>query len=177
MNRRVLIIGALVALPLLTVLAFGLGRNPMEIESPLIGAQSPEFDLARLDSSTTISSATLAGAPAVVNFWASWCVPCLSEHQVLSSAARQLEGEVAFLGVVYQDDPANATRFLERFGSAYPSVIDPHGRTAIRFGVYGVPETFFLDSSGRIVAKHVGPLDPESLRTKLTLAGLPEASR
>ncbi|MBW3563360.1 MAG: redoxin family protein [Acidobacteria bacterium] len=172
MNRRVLILGSLVTLPLLGVLAFGLTRDPNQIESPLVGTRSPTFDLPVLDSDGSISSADLAGKPTVLNFWASWCVPCFAEHRVLVSAARELSPSVNFIGIIYQDEEENARRFLARFGSAYPSLIDEHGRTAIRFGVYGVPESFILDSSGNIVAKHVGPLDPESLRDYLEQAGL-----
>jgi cytochrome c biogenesis protein CcmG/thiol:disulfide interchange protein DsbE len=108
----------------------------------------------------------------VVNFWATWCVPCREEHALLVSAARAAGSRAQFLGVIYEDDDDEVRRFLVRRGSAYPSLVDPESRTAIAFGVFGVPETFFIDGEGRIAAKHVGPLDPGSLRAKLHAAGL-----
>jgi cytochrome c biogenesis protein CcmG/thiol:disulfide interchange protein DsbE len=94
----------------------------------------------------------------VVNFWASYCVPCLAEHPVLTGAARSLRDEVHFLGVVYEDEPEPIRDFLRRKGSSYPTLLDDHGQTAIAYGVYGVPETFVIDPNGTITAKHVGAM-------------------
>jgi cytochrome c biogenesis protein CcmG/thiol:disulfide interchange protein DsbE len=101
---------------------------------------------------------SLRGKPVVINFWATWCVPCFQEHPALTEAARSFP-DVQFLGIVYEDDEALTQQFLRERGSAYPTLMDKEGRAAIAFGVFGVPETFFIDAGGRIVEKFVGPLD------------------
>jgi cytochrome c biogenesis protein CcmG/thiol:disulfide interchange protein DsbE len=100
-------------------------------------------------------------------------MPCFEEHPVLVRNARALGAEAQFLGVVYEDEERRIQEFLGRQGSAYPSLLDPDAKTAIAYGVFGVPETFFIDGQGTIVAKHVGPLDDDTLRKNLRLAGLP----
>jgi cytochrome c biogenesis protein CcmG/thiol:disulfide interchange protein DsbE len=91
---------------------------------------------------------------------------------LLVSAARSLGERARFIGVIYEDSEEQVRGFLARQGSAYPSLVDPGSRTAIAFGVFGVPETFFIDAEGRIAAKHIGPLDAQSLEAKLRQAGL-----
>jgi cytochrome c biogenesis protein CcmG/thiol:disulfide interchange protein DsbE len=91
---------------------------------------------------------------------------------VLTAAARELEGRVRFVGVIYEDSEDNVREFSRKHGKAYPSLLDEAGRTAIAYGIFGVPETYFLDASGTIVAKHVGPLDEASLAAQLRKAGL-----
>jgi cytochrome c biogenesis protein CcmG/thiol:disulfide interchange protein DsbE len=172
LNRSVLVLGLLAAVPLLALLLLNLGRNPHAIDSPLVGRAAPGFALRPVDGGEPVALSALRGQVVVVNFWATWCVPCFEEHPLLASAARGLEGRARFLGVVYEDDPAQVQRFLARHGSAYPSLLDPDSRTAIAYGVFGVPETYFIDAEGRIAAKHVGPLEPGSLATKLRQAGV-----
>jgi len=171
-NRRVLLAGLVVVAPLVAVLVMNLGRNPHLIASPLVGRAAPDFVLRPLDGGEPVTLASLRGRPVVLNFWATWCVPCFEEHAVLVSAARATGDRAHFIGVVYQDDEEQVRAFLARQGSAYPSLLDPGSRTAIAFGIFGVPETFFIDGEGRIAAKHVGPLDAPSLEAKLRLSGL-----
>ncbi len=167
MNRKVLAAGLAVVLPLVVVLLIGLGRDPRVVRSPLVGREAPPFALRPVGGGAPVSLADLRGKPVVVNFWATWCVPCLQEHGALVSAARAWEGRAHFLGIVYQDEESAIVRFLERHGSAYPSLVDEGGRTAIAFGVYGVPETFFISPDGTVVEKFMGPLDAGSLAAKL----------
>lgn len=172
MNRKVLIIGLAVILPLLGILLAGLGKDPTRIRSPLIGKTAPEFTLRDVSTGDIVSLESARGKPMVVNFWATWCVPCYAEHPYLVAAAKQYGSEALFVGVVYDDEEEAINRFLQQYGRSYPALQDPDGRAAIAYGVYGVPETFFIDSSGTIVAKHEGPLDPATLRQYLTQIGV-----
>jgi len=170
-NRRVLAVGLVLTLPLVGVLMAGLGRD-MTVRSPLVGRPAPAFSLRPVGGGNPIGTAELRGQPAVVNFWATWCVPCYQEHGVLTRAARTLEGRVRFVGVVYEDSEENVQRFSREQGASYPSLLDTEGRTAIAYGIFGVPETYFLDATGTIVSKYVGPLDDQRLAAELAKAGL-----
>ena len=167
MNRLALSIGAILTAALVTVLMAGLGRDPKHIDSPLIGKPAPAFALKRAGSSETIELAAFRGKPVVLNFWATWCAPCWEEHPILNESSRALGDRVQVLGVVFQDDEAKILGFLQQRGAAYPTVVDDRGKTAIRYGVGGVPETFILDANGTIVAKHDGPISAEQLQSYL----------
>jgi cytochrome c biogenesis protein CcmG/thiol:disulfide interchange protein DsbE len=171
-NRRILAVGLLLTLPLVGVLVAGLGRD-LTVRSPLVGRPAPAFSLRPVGGGTPLGTAELRGKPAVVNFWATWCVPCYQEHGVLTRAARALEGRVRFVGVVYEDTEENVMGFVREQGSSYPSLVDEDGKTAIAYGIFGVPETFFLDAGGTVVSKFVGPLDDARLAAELRKAGLP----
>jgi cytochrome c biogenesis protein CcmG/thiol:disulfide interchange protein DsbE len=97
-------------------------------------------------------------------------VPCYEEHAVLVAAAREAGDSVQFLGVIYEDDEERVGDFLSRQGSAYPSLMDDDGKTAMSYGVYGVPETFFVNAQGQIAAKYTGPLHPQALAENLAKA-------
>jgi cytochrome c biogenesis protein CcmG/thiol:disulfide interchange protein DsbE len=175
--RRALVVGA-VALPFIGLLGFGLTRDPRAIPSPLPGRTAPDFRLAVLrpgdypQASIQRDTAVLSelrGEVVVVNFWASWCLACRDEHAALSNVARQYAGRgVQFLGPVYNDRPTNAVRWIDAMGGqAYPSLLDPGSRMAIDYGLYGVPETFFIGRDGRVAYKHVGPVTEALLRWKI----------
>lgn len=164
MNTRVLIGGGLVTLPLIGLLLLGLGRDPKQIDSPLVGQPAPAFRLTPVGGGAPVSLEGLRGKVVVMNFWATWCVPCYQEHPVLVEAARRPSDELAFLGIVYEDEEAKVKAFLAKQGSAYPSLVDDGGKTAIAYGVYGVPETFFVSRDGKIASKYVGPLTPRLLQ-------------
>jgi hypothetical protein len=212
-------------------LLLGLGRNPNEIPSPLIGKEAPAFELPRLagvaapvkateagkasgnapagsqaagtqaagtqtaqtpaagdtqpaaskapqtpdtsangtngtNGTNSISSASLSGKPYLLNVWASWCMPCLQEHpQMMALAQRH---RIRMVGMNYKDRPEDARRWLAHNGNPFDEImVDAQGRTAIDFGVYGVPETFLIDGEGRIRRKIVGAISIETLQNEL----------
>src|SRR5262245_11330541 len=104
-----------------------------------------------------------------MNFWASWCAPCYQEHPVLLDAARK-RTDIVFLGIVYEDEEDNVKAYLARQGSAFPSLMDAGSKTAIAYGVFGVPETFFITPDGVIADKFVGPLTPAALDSRVEKA-------
>lgn len=138
------------------------------IPSALIGKAAPAFSLAALEGTNVpgFSDADLrSGGVTLVNVFASWCVPCHQEHAQLMALATQ---GVRLAGIAYRDEPENSRRFLGRSGNPYKRIgVDRSGRTAIDWGVYGVPETFVVRGDGRIAFKWVGPITPEALRNDI----------
>ncbi|MBV8516926.1 MAG: redoxin domain-containing protein [Acidobacteria bacterium] len=170
MNRTVFAIGIVIAAAVVGVLFAGLGKDPAVIQSPLIGRSAPTFALQEVGTGRTIDIAQLRGRPLVINFWATWCGPCWEEHPVLVATARRLQPNVQFLGVVFQDQEDKILGFLQQRGTSYPTLVDVKGKTALAYGVGGVPETFFLDANGTIVAKYAGPMDADTLQANLMKA-------
>lgn len=173
MNRVVLLVGSVLTAALLFILFAGLGKDPSAIDSPLVGKSAPPFALKAVGTGQTIDLTQHRGKPLVLNFWATWCRPCWDEHPTLTESAQAMGNRVQFIGVVFQDDEKKILDFLRQRGSAYPTVVDDRGKTAIAYGIGGVPETFFLDAQGTIVAKHSGPLSPELLQTYVMKAMKP----
>ena len=169
-NKRVLAVGGLVTLPLVGLLLLSLGRDPHKVDSPLIGQKAPGFTLTPVGGGAPVSLESLRGRPVVLNFWATWCVPCFEEHPVLNQAARAMTGQAHFFGVIYEDEEAKVQAFLKKQGSSYPSLLDDTGKTAIAYGVYGVPETYFVSPDGVIVDKYVGPLTPSAITALIAKA-------
>jgi cytochrome c biogenesis protein CcmG, thiol:disulfide interchange protein DsbE len=167
MNRTVLLVGVAIAAALIGVLFLGLGKNPNEIRTPLIGKPAPTFVLREVGTDRIVDLAQLRGKPVVLNFWATWCGPCWEEHPVLVANARMLQPQVQFLGVVFQDTDEKILSFLRQRGSSYPTVVDDKGKTAIAYGVGGIPETYFIDTAGVIRAKYNGPMSPDILQQNL----------
>ena len=141
------------------------GTDPLDVESPLIGQPLPRLELTTIDGDA-FNSDSLLGAPAVINVWASWCFPCRAEHEVLLASANAYPG-VQFVGLVYQDRLSGVERFLDEFGEGYPNLMDDDARAAIELGVFGVPETYFVDASGVIVAKVQGPVTAPVMESTL----------
>lgn len=160
---------------LLVALGAGLLRDPSFIPSARIADRAPLFDLAALDGDGSVSLAAQAGKVVVVNFWASWCGACRTEHDVLVGLGRAYADDpsVAFIGVNFRDRERAAHAYLEEHGAfPYPSGRDPHGRTGIDYGVYGLPETFFIGEDGQVLARHVGALNRESAQAILADLGV-----
>lgn len=166
MNWRRIALSFALVVPMIALLAFGMTRDPRELPSTMPGKPAPEFALPVLPGGAAEADAGTAslrahrGEVVVVNFWASWCLACRSEHAALSRVAARYAGQgVQFYGVLYNDTPPNAERYIrEMGGQAYPTLLDPGTRTAIDYGLYGVPETFFIGPDGVIAHKHVGPV-------------------
>lgn len=149
---------------LVAFMAAGLTLKPREVPSPLIGKPAPGFTLPVLEQpGRTLSVQDMRGKVWLLNVWASWCVACRLEHPLVLDASRT--GEVPIYGLNYKDAPADAQRWLDRFGNPYvASLSDREGLVGIDFGVYGVPETFVIDKQGVIRHKVIGPLTPDILR-------------
>lgn len=147
--------------------------DPSRLPSALIGKPAPAFAFTPLDgvkgakvNGFDEKSLSAPGKVVVVNYWASWCAPCVEEHPQLVELAK-LPG-VVLAGVNMKDDPDNARRFLSRYGNPFELIgQDRSGRGAIEWGVYGTPETFVLDAVGKIRAKHVGPISATDLKSKI----------
>jgi cytochrome c biogenesis protein CcmG/thiol:disulfide interchange protein DsbE len=157
----------LAAVPVILLLAYGFRTDPRAIPSPLVQKPAPQFTLGLLDGGE-VSLASSQGKPLILNFWASWCYPaCYEEAPVLEAIWRKHKERVMLVGVVIQDKEPNAREFMKRFDYTFPNGLDPGSKISIDFGVYGVPETFFIDRQGRIRAKHVGALGPELLEREI----------
>lgn len=157
-------LGIFVALAAVFLIRLETAGNPEAVPSALIGRPVPAFDLPSLDgvNQPGLKAADLKGTVTVVNVFASWCGPCRVEHPQLLELAR--DGRIRLVGINYKDVPANAVRFLDELGNPYSAIgVDRNGRTAIDWGVYGVPETFIVDASGIIRHKHIGPIDAAAL--------------
>lgn len=132
-----------------------------------VGSEAPDFTLVSTDGET-VRLSDLRGRPVVVNFWASWCVPCIEEFPLLRDAAeRHASDDLAILGVVFDDGPETAAAFMDEHGGTWPALLDPDARVADAYAVFGPPETYFIGRDGRIVARQVGQFSEGSLEEKL----------
>ncbi len=148
--------------------AYALGSgDPSKLPSALIGKPAPEMTLPELpglrESGQQVPGFSTAdlkrGEPTVINFFASWCAPCVQEHPLLVDLKNNVG--VRIFGINYKDPDPGGRRFIGRYGNPYAAVgVDATGRAAIEWGVYGMPETFVVDGQGRVTMKHVGPLTP-----------------
>jgi cytochrome c biogenesis protein CcmG/thiol:disulfide interchange protein DsbE len=157
------ILPVIVFLLLAGVLYIGVVRSPDKstMVSALLGKPAPAFDLPVLGGAgEKFASSRLAGRPWVLNVWGTWCVACRDEHPVLLDIAKQ--NRIPIVGLDWRDADESAQQWLASLGNPYSIVVvDESGRTAIDFGVYGAPETFFIDADGRVQYRHVGPMTHE----------------
>ena len=153
------------AVPVLALLAYGFRVNPRDIPSPLVGRPASAFALQTLEGAPLALEAQ-RGKVVVLNFWASWCYPaCYEEAPVLERNWRVYRDRgVVVIGVDIQDKLEAAQKFTRDFGLSFPNARDTTGKVSVDYGVYGVPETFFIDRRGRIRAKHVGAVTDEAFR-------------
>lgn len=185
MNRYFWILGAFVAL--VALLAVGLGLNPRDVPSPLVGKPAPAFRLNILDQpGKTLGPEEMKGKVWLLNVWSTWCVSCRQEHPVLVEFAKtsktpiiglnykEVRGDGAFdTSKMPADEESRlavqrASAWLAQHGNPYAlTVMDLDGRVGIDYGVYGVPETYVIDATGVIRMKHTGPLSPDVLSRKI----------
>jgi cytochrome c biogenesis protein CcmG, thiol:disulfide interchange protein DsbE len=155
----------LAVVPVLVLLAYGFRTDPRDIPSPLLGRPASPFSLTTFEGKP-IALASLRGQVVVVNFWASWCIPaCYDEAPSLERAWRAYRDRgLVLVGVNIQDKEEPARQFLSRFAHTFPNAPDPTGRVSVDYGVYGVPETFFIDRKGQVRFKHVGAVTDEIMK-------------
>jgi cytochrome c biogenesis protein CcmG/thiol:disulfide interchange protein DsbE len=159
------------ALGFVLLLATGFGRDPRELPSELVGKPAPAFSLPILGGGGRVDLTSLRGQVVVVNFWASWCLACREEHpHLLAAWERYRERGVVLVGIDYQDTEDAALAYAAEMGGDWPLVTDPRSRTAIAYGVYGVPETFVIAPDGTITAKKVGAVTYDWLTTEIEAA-------
>lgn len=164
---RWLVVSLLIVALSFAILAMGMIRIPVDtsgLTGPQVGRPAPDFRLEDLDGRVT-SLSDLRGRPVVVNFWASYCLPCREEAPLLTETQARYEGSgLQVLGIIFQDDIGAARLFMERFAVRYPGLLDPDGRTAIDYGVRGIPETFLIGRDGTIRRVFLGPLQVDTFR-------------
>jgi len=154
-------------LALAALLGVGLGLNPKEVPSPLVGKPTPKLSLPALDDPNRIvTTEEFLGQPWLLNVWATWCVSCRAEHHLLVELSKH--GNLPIVGLDYKDDAEAAKQWLRKLGNPYVvTAFDEKGRIAIDWGVYGTPETYVIDKKGIIRYKQIGPLDVKTLEEKI----------
>jgi cytochrome c biogenesis protein CcmG/thiol:disulfide interchange protein DsbE len=169
--RGWLVVSAL--LPIILVLGWAavlMARGSAATNGAHIGQAAPDFALADLDGNP-VRLSDLRGRAVIVNFWASWCGPCVEEFPMIRDAAqRHAAQDVAVVGIVYRDNSEAARRFMSRMGAAWPATMDPGEQVAQAFGIYGPPETFFIDANGVVRGRQIGQLNPSDLERQLAQA-------
>ena len=167
MKTRLVTLGA-VSAACFALFAFGLSRDPSAKPSALIGKPAPAFALERLAGGGRVDLDRLRGQVVVVNFWASWCTECIVEHPDLVAAwQRYRDAGVVFVGVNFEDEASSARAFMAERGGDWPVVEDPGSSTALAYGVYGIPETFFIGRDGTVVRRHAGPVTYDLLTEQI----------
>ena len=162
---------------LVIVLMLSFRRDPHDIRTGTVNKPAAAFTLDRLDGSGTVTLSDYAGKVVIINFWASWCIPCKEENPALVRIwERYRTSDVVVIGIVYQDSLQSARRYVRDNGVTWPTLTDEDGRIAFAYGVFGIPETYFIGPDGIIAGRHIGPIDEATLVTAID--GLrPKATR
>ena len=161
----------LVMLVVLALLAVGLLTQTDDAKSVLEGRPAPAISGPTLEGKTFASSA-LGGKPMVINFWASWCDPCREEAPLFRELAVKLRGQATLVGVLMRDRPTDAQKFALQYGYDFPSLLNGDNNIAFDFGVTAPPETFFVDSSGKVIKRTIGALSATELQQNLERLGV-----
>lgn len=152
-------------LGLITLLAFGFTTDPKKVPSPLVGKPAPDFEVTTLSGEQKFSLSDFKGKPVLLNFWASWCAECRTEAGILEDFHQQYgtnTQQLVMIGIAIQDTPENAKTFALHFGKTYLLGLDDEaGNIALDYGIYGIPESFFIDPEGKIIYKKIGAVTTE----------------
>ncbi|CUX15522.1 MULTISPECIES: DsbE family thiol:disulfide interchange protein [Rhizobium/Agrobacterium group] len=154
------------------------GLDISAIPSALIGTKAPSLSLPPLEGSNlpALTDAAIKGKLTLVNVFASWCIPCRQEHPLLQELAK--DSRITVVGINYKDKQDNALRFLGELGNPFAAIgVDPNGKAAIDWGVYGIPESYLVGADGTILYKKVGPFDARSVERDLLPAITAAAGR
>jgi cytochrome c biogenesis protein CcmG/thiol:disulfide interchange protein DsbE len=163
---RIAVVFAILALVVTLALAFR--RDPHDIRTGTVGKPAPAFTLERLDGSGTVALADLSGKVVVMNFFASWCLPCTQENPALVRVFERYRGsDVVLLGVNLQESRENGLAYVKRMGIGWPTLADDDGRVVLSYGVFLPPETYFIGPDGVIAGRHIGPIDEDTLVTAI----------
>ena len=159
-----------IVLGLIILLAFGFTTDPKKVPSPLMGRPAPDFQVDELNGEQKFSLSEFKGIPIVLNFWASWCAECRTEAVILENFFQKYgvnNKQLVMIGIAIQDSPKNAKAFARHFGKTYLLGLDDNaGNIALDYGIYGVPETFFIDPEGIIFYKTIGMVTKELMEQK-----------
>jgi cytochrome c biogenesis protein CcmG/thiol:disulfide interchange protein DsbE len=165
--RRFLVYAALLPFVVLGAAAFALYLRGVTVSPTTVGNVAPDFSLTDLDGDP-VRLADFRGRPVIVNFWASWCGPCVEEFPLLRAVADEhTDDGLVVLGIVYQDRSTAARAFMERNGGTWPALMDPDERVARAYNIFAPPETYFIGRDGRIVARQIGQFTTGSLEDKV----------
>lgn len=163
---RLTIVVAIALLVVVLVLAFR--RDPHDIRTGTVGKPAAAFTLQKLDATGALSLDDAKGKVTIINFFASWCIPCKQENPALVRVyERYRASDVVFIGVLYQDSRDSGLKYVKDNGVTWPTASDDDGRVAFAYGVFGIPETFFIDADGIIQGRHIGPIDEATLVTAI----------
>ena len=159
---RYSIVAGIAALTVVLMLAFR--HDPLDIRTGTVNKPAAAFTLDRIDGSGKVALADHAGKVVVVNFFASWCIPCKEENPALVRVwERYRTSDVVVIGILYQDSLDSGRRYVRDNGVTWPTLTDEDGRIAFAYGVRGIPETYFIGPDGIIAGRHVGPIDEATL--------------
>jgi cytochrome c biogenesis protein CcmG/thiol:disulfide interchange protein DsbE len=159
---RLVAVVAIGALVVVLILAFR--RDPHDIRTGTVGKPAAAFSVPRLDDAGSLKLDDARGKVTVLNFFASWCVPCKEENPALVRVwERYRASDVVFIGVLYQDSRDSGLRYVRDNGVTWPTGSDDDGRVAFAYGVFGIPETYFIGADGVIAGRHIGPIDETTL--------------
>ncbi|GEM46643.1 TlpA family protein disulfide reductase [Deinococcus cellulosilyticus] len=164
-------IGPLLVVLVVALLGYGLLKEDRSPSSPLEGKAAPQFVLKSIEGQE-YNLQKMQGKPVVINFWASWCLPCRAEAPVFRTLTQQAGDQVEFLGILFNDNPVKAQAFQEEFGLKLPILWDPGSRVAINYGIAQIPVTLILDQSGIVVYRRSGEVRLETMQEVLKNLGV-----
>jgi cytochrome c biogenesis protein CcmG/thiol:disulfide interchange protein DsbE len=167
---------AIGALVVVLILAFR--RDPHDVRTGTVGKPAAAFSVPKLDGAGTLTLDDAKGKVTIVNFFASWCIPCKQENPDLVRVyERYRASDVVFIGVLYQDSRDSGLKYVKDNGVTWPTGSDDDGRVAFAYGVFGIPETYFIDADGIIQGRHIGPIDEATLVTAIDTLRLRSVKR